>query len=209
VAYGLHLVPPATYQMTEVPDGLGSWDIEARASGRPSMDELREMLQSLLAERFKLRAHYEKRELPVYRLIVGKSGHKLQALESSQREETNDMEERNLRRETLESANQVVPRRILDPLTGTARMEYEARMYMPRFALFLARMLGNKGPVMDETGLPGMYSFTFAPEPITPVIQQDPAATFAAVERLGLQLEESKGPVDVLVIDHVEKASEN
>jgi uncharacterized protein (TIGR03435 family) len=208
VAYGLHLVPPATYQLTGMPDGLGTWDIEARAAGRASNDELMQMLRSLLADRFRLKAHYEKRELPVYKLVVGKNGHKLLATEPPPRPEP-EGPETNLRLETLQSANQVVPRRVQDPLTGAGRTEYEAKMYMPRFALFLARMLGNKGPVHDETGLEGMFSFTFAPEPITPVIQQDPAATFAAVERLGLQLQESRGPVDVLVIDHVERASEN
>jgi uncharacterized protein (TIGR03435 family) len=206
-AYGLQLVPPVTYQLAGMPGGLGSWDIEARAPGRASEDQLMQMLQSLLAERFKLRVHYEKRELPVYKLAVAKTGHKLRATEPPQREEPGP--ERNLRRETLQSANQVVPRRIEDPVSGAVRTEYEVKMYMPRFAVFLARMLGNKGPVHDETGLQGMFAFTFAPQPITPVIQQDPGATFAAVERLGLQLQESRGPVDVLVIDHVERASEN
>src|SRR5262249_51455894 len=78
-AYG---VPPghvvgATAQVTSVLRGLQGYDIEARAPREASKDELRRMVRSLLAERFKLEQHHEARQADVFRLVVANGGSKL------------------------------------------------------------------------------------------------------------------------------------
>jgi uncharacterized protein (TIGR03435 family) len=78
---------------------------------------------------------------------------------------------------------------------------------MTGLANTLSGLLGN--PVQDETGLTGMYDFTLEWMPDSAAQPGDGALLTALQDELGLRLEESKGPVEVMVIDHVERASAN
>lgn len=175
------------------------WDVEAKADGIQG-DHSAELMQSLLADRFQLKVHRETKQVPEYALVVAKGGSKMKA-------STN---------ESGESKERVQFGR------GQAII---SDMSIPRFADFLSRELGR--PVMDRTDLKGKYGFKleWAPAPgesgaeslgLPPVALPPPSADstapsiFTALEeQLGLKLESTKGPAEMVVIDHVERPSEN
>jgi uncharacterized protein (TIGR03435 family) len=150
------------------------------------------MLQSVLADRFKLTAHRVTRQEPIYELVVIKDGPKL-------RESPNN------------PAGQV--RIAPGQLTGTG-----APMFL--LAGQLSRQLGR--PVVDKTGLTGEYDFTVTWQPdfdsgaskdatgtVPSPVNSDAASIFTAVQEIGLKLQSAKGPVDMLVIDRAEKPEPN
>jgi len=152
------------------------------------------MLQALLAERFQLRAHPETRELPMYALVVARSGPK--SLESKANGTTID--------------------------GGNGRIQVQGgENTIALLAEQLANSLGR--PVVDQTGIQGRYNITLKWTPdnsadpklngteLAAAALDAPAASFftAIQEQLGLKLEPRKGPVQVLIIDHVERPSAN
>jgi len=177
------------------------------------------MLQVLLEDRFRLNVHRESRELPVYALVVGKNGPKLSA-------------------PTVRVVNEVdgTPREIhgmasmlaVPTQDGTrrSRMQFRASS-MQEAAEALAPFFDR--PVVDRTGLSGEYDFTLeyevdpsAPSPaftpstsgrggnyFNPFTGLTASALSIALQDVGLKLETTKARLDVLVIDHVEKASGN
>jgi uncharacterized protein (TIGR03435 family) len=177
--------------------GTPSWlkdvfySIDAKVSGEDAeaysqlTQEQRDlMVQALLADRFKLKTHRETRDLPVYALVVAKGGSKLKESQPN------------------EAASAMVRFRGKGELDVTASS-------LDSLPMFLTRELDR--PLIDKTGLTGKYDFTlkFAPGRSAPS-DSDAASIFTAVqEQLGLKLEPTKAPLDVLVIDHVEKPTEN
>ncbi len=185
--------------------GLADWekisggdyfDIDARSAGstEPTTDELQTMLQNLLADRFQLRAHKEKREVPVYALVMGKGGVKGRALT----------------KEEVKAGEMPVAR-------GAARRTEETTTMRITVDPGLVRRLSNvvDRPILDQTGLTGMYEFSSLDwRQLGIEHREDPmtgmASAMAAVqERLGLKLEPRKEPMDVIVIDHAERPSAN
>jgi uncharacterized protein (TIGR03435 family) len=139
------------------------------------------LLRAALAERFQLRAHFETRERPVYDLVVAKGGSKLK--ESSTGENSGL---------TVSNGN------------------WEGRSYPIEWLAYnLSGQLGRT--VEDKTGLAGKYSFTlhWTPDDQQGSPDAGPTLFTALEEQLGLKLVAAKGPVVVLVIDHVERPSEN
>jgi uncharacterized protein (TIGR03435 family) len=170
--------------------GAPSWiererfDVAGRAAATATRDEISAMVRTLLAERFRLRAHHETRELPVYALVAVAPDKRLgPAL-------------------TVSTAP---TRTRISPTTITA-----TSMTMARLAVTLSGIVGRV--VTDDTGLPGTYDLdiAFAPEgPLPPAaVPADPDAPsiFTVLrEQLGLRLDGRRGPVDVLVIDGIER----
>lgn len=154
------------------------YDVSAKPESPASQEQLKLMLQSLLADRFKLVLHRETKQLPVYELIVAKGGPKLK-----------------------ESAEGTSPSLLTDGKSITA-----AKVTMPMFIRLLSQFLGRS--VLDKTGLPGNYDFKLQWTP-DEAEGDGPSIFTATQEQLGLKLESSKGPVEVLVIDRAEKPSEN
>jgi uncharacterized protein (TIGR03435 family) len=158
------------------------FDINARFAADTAVPQVRQMLQGLLAERFKLALHRETRQLPIYTLTVAKSGLKIQAVADGQ------------------SRTSGAP----------GRLE-AARTTMQKLADLLARMAGT--PVVDATGMKSVYDFVLEWSPDeslrTPATDGSgnggPSIFTALEEQLGLKLTGSKGPVEVLVVDHVER----
>jgi uncharacterized protein (TIGR03435 family) len=179
------------------------YDIVAKGDGTgPSEDDLRKMtdeqrnlfkdqlllkLQELLAERFELKVHRETKELPVYALIVAKNGTKFQA-----------------------SAEGDVTRSGLTIRRGDGGKSEITGTRVP--LAVLVRTLSNQvgRTVLDQTGLQGNYDFkmVFVPD-LAPSDADGPSLFTALQEQLGLRLDAQKGPVEVVVIDSVQKASEN
>jgi uncharacterized protein (TIGR03435 family) len=154
------------------------FDIAAKAeSAEATRDEIRGMLQALLAERFKLVVHRETKEIPVYALVLAKGGSKLKVAATGGKSALTDTLGPNGERRTVVAAS---------PLRGLVNM--------------LANTLGN--PVVDKTGLDGIYDYT--------IEWPDAGSSLSAsLDQLGLKLEAKKEPVEVLVIDRAERPSAN
>ena len=221
------------------------YDIVAKVPRGVTKEQFMVMLQNLLMERFKLTLHREKKDLPMYALVVGKNGPKM--------------------KESVEDAAPKGGGTADDPAAamGPPTVDRDGFPVLPpaaagRTAVSLALMNGNVRmtaskqpmsglaedlsrqldlPVVDMTGLTGKYEYTlsYAPEggigfrPPPGIGRPPPAAPpageggpgmpmagapdggsspnlFTALqEQLGLKLEQRKGPVDLLVIDHLEK----
>lgn len=152
------------------------------------------MQQSLLADRFKLKAHWETREMPVYELVPAKGGPKLK--------ETTD------------------PTHAQAAMGSSAVRAKAAPMHVLIDTLEAAPDIGGR-VVIDKTGLTGLYDFSLKWTPMeaaggpggssgTPSIADEGASLFTAIEeQLGLKLVSTNAPGQVLVIDHIERPSEN
>ena len=157
------------------------------------------MLQTLLAERFKLVAHHEKRNTSAYALTVGRGGARLK--EAAPDVNVPEGEEPH----TLERKNERV------------RFEFDS-VTMERFASLLSRYVDR--PIVDQTGLKGRYRAFYEIDRtalangalMSVMPNADPTATadpresiVSSLKQLGLKLDLRMLPVDVLVIDHVER----
>ena len=153
----------------------------------PTRDEFRRMLQTLLADRFQLKAHMEKRQVPVYALVVGKGGPKL----GPSSESGHGLHGVNGRNQFLEA----------DSIT------------MSDLANEVWNGFISDRPVIDSTGLTGTFKLRIEATPefrLNGNPQPGDLSIFTAVqEQLGLKLEPSTAPVDILVIDSAQKPSAN
>ena len=153
----------------------------------PPNEEQRQMLQSLLADRFQLRWHREKKDGPVYLLRRGKN-----ALRLEQPKDKNAYHWAGSN--TGGSING-------DGLAGT-------NISMPELAERLSGWL--RRPVLDQTGLTGSYDFKYQFSNDSPGEHPDPVfVLMASVQAIGLKLEAGRGPVETIVIDKAEKPSAN
>jgi uncharacterized protein (TIGR03435 family) len=174
------------------------------------------MVQSLIEDRFQLKMHREIKELPVYELLVAKSGLKMK-LSADQSPEA--LQESGSKPPPLPQRGGPAPRGVLR--MGRGSLETNGAP-VSNFILGLSQQLGR--PVIDKTGITGFYDIKLqwtpelgqgqvAPggsEPAPPPPDISGPSIFTAIqEQLGLRLESSKGPVEVLVIDSVQKPTEN
>ena len=205
------------------------FDIAAKIPPGTTKEQLRLMEQRLLVERFKLTVHHENKEMQMYELSVGKNGPKLK--ESVEAPAPKEGEGSGPvppppAPPKFTMGSDGFP--VLSPnsnmmimINGRAR-RVQTNETMGNFARFLSGQLGR--PVTDATGLNGKYDtvLTWASEGNMPAragtaASSDAAASAStpeaeplptiiqAVQALGLKLEQKKGPVDILVIDHAEK----
>ena len=191
MAYGIQ-----RYQLL-APDWLttAKFDITARVPKGATTEQYRLMLQSLLAERFQLALHHDRKEIQMVELVVAKNGPKL--------------------KEAAVDPAAAVPDGLQPPLPragpppgyhGPFSMVTKASM--ERLAALLSGLLGQ--PVVDATGLKGNYDIKLqalvGSSPSDTDAANSPPSLFDAVqEELGLKLAPKKGLVDVLAIDHIEK----
>lgn len=196
--------------------GEDRFDIQAKAAvGNPTKDQMRLMMQALLADRFKLVVHFEMQESPVLALVLvkpGKLGPKLRPHAdgpSCDAVPTSDVfpSKCNLMALTRRPS-------------GTA-MGGSRETTMPLIADALEGMGRLGRSVVDQTGLSGRFDFTiewspdpdqspFPPAPGAPLPDtQGPSFQEALRDQLGLKLESTKAPLRILVIDRVERPSEN
>lgn len=161
------------------------FDMEATFPATTTMEQVRPMLQGLLADRFKLVLHRETRQVPNYTLVAAKGGPKIQPVEDGQSRTS----------------------------AGPGRLE-ATKITMQKLADLVARQSGR--PVIDGTGLTGVFSFALQWSPDASLTagaadggtaggSTGPSVFTALQEQLGLRLESGKGPVEVLVVDRMEK----
>jgi bla regulator protein blaR1 len=180
------------YQIARAPGWIDTarYDIDAKtgSAGNAGDKDISPLLRHLLADRFRLTAHRETRELRVYALAVGKNGPRLIAHNDGSGART---------------------RTGCGHLAGT-------RLTMDVLATVLSRQF--ECDVLNRTGLAGKYDFELdwtpeagpcatAAESGEPSVR--PSIFTALQEQLGLKLESTMGPIEVLIIDHVEKPSGN
>jgi len=172
------------------------YEVLAKAPKGATNADVQPMLRALLADRFKLLAHHEIREQPVYDLVIAKNGPKLQEAKPAEGSDPGG---------TVESrAGQIAAKNVV----------------VSQLVTRLTQTLGRT--VVDKTeGLKGKYDFMliWAPDEAgsspssasssAPPNSTGPSIFTAIQEQLGLKLEPAKGPVDCLVIDHLEQPSEN
>jgi len=189
------------FQISGVPGWIDSerYDIEAKADGKTGPKQMAEpMLQALLQERFKLKVHRETKELPIYVLTVAKSGLKIQPAKEGSCV-------------TPEPGKPAAPGQRQSAFCGfhvIGRGRYDATYTTaPALATDLSVLL--RRTVVDETALTEAFDvhLRFAPEDAPD--SNSPSIFTTVQEQLGLKFESGKGPVEVLVIDQVEKPSEN
>lgn len=188
-AYGL--------QMVGLISGLPRWaksarfDIEAKMDGdtavayrklpqKQQLEQFRLMMQSLLKGRFNLKVHRATKELPIYALVIAKSGSKLKESTTKQGWGTD----------------------------GPGRIDYRDA----KLEALVVSLSGEVGrTVVDETGLTGKYDFTlkWTPDEERGMSDTGPSIFTAVQEQLGLKLISTKGPVETIVVDHIEKPSPN
>jgi uncharacterized protein (TIGR03435 family) len=204
---------PKRLRLFGAPDWMGSsrYNITAKAQGEAPMDQMfGPMLQVLLEDRFRLKVHRDTRELPVYTMTLAKGGLKILATREGSCIPLD-----------LNHADQPSPN-FCGRMTGKANgMHITDDAYGMSMAEIASRFLANRldRPVIDKTGLAGLFDahLEFARDnavttPINPGAPADteaPSIFTAVQDQLGLKLSADKGPVEVLVIDHVEKPSEN
>jgi uncharacterized protein (TIGR03435 family) len=194
------------------------WSVDARADGPQRPAAMRLLVRRLLAERFGLQTHTEQRELPTYELLLARRDGTLG---------------QNIKRATVdcrpfltgERPREESPR---EDASGFARCSTGGRSgggaFTPRFngqpISALARLLEPmvRRRVIDKTGLQGIFDVELTvalevaglpPPPPGARVTEAPSVFVALQEQLGLKLESARGPVEVLVIDSVERPTPN
>jgi uncharacterized protein (TIGR03435 family) len=159
------------------------YDIVAKAAGPVSTDQVRQMMQSLLAQRFKLVFHKETKEMPAYVVSVAKGGHKLKPSEGE-----GEMD--------------------VKPMAGGKVAAAFTHVTLAQFSEMMSSPL--QAVVVDQTGLTGGWDFTLDMSSfmmMKPTGIEDAIGMIiqAANEQLGIKIEEKKVPTEVLIVDHAER----
>lgn len=203
--YNVKLLIAAAYDLNpKTIVGLPSWgesdkyDVEAVTPGavRPTREEQMAMLRNLLVGRFKLTFHREEKVYSIYELTVAKGGEKMRKSAAA-----------------ADAPSQVISTVYADHVLMPAR-----NATMGDVTAVMQRAILDR-PVVDKTGLTGRYDFdlTWAPDesqfgggvPVPTSGGTEPGLFTALVEELGLKLEATRGPVEALVVDRVERPSAN
>ena len=164
------------------------YDVRTRTAEPEPDATLRLMLQELLAARFNLKLHREQKQTSVYELVVVKGGPKLPPDKSSKLPASYP-------RERFPS---VVDGSFV--FTNTS---------MPEFAQQLTELRGIDLPVVDRTGIQGVYDITLRSAAAAMLQPDGPSILTLIREQLGLKLVAAKDPIDVIVVDHAEQPSGN
>jgi uncharacterized protein (TIGR03435 family) len=207
------------FQVSGGPAWLDSarFDVTAKAEGDPSLDQKRRMLRTLLAERFKLTAHTETRELPIYALVMARSdGRPGPQLRRSEADcgPAESVPELGVGGTPSRGACGYFG---FAPGTDLPKGRGGLAFRGMTLAMFAKRLMPVvRRPVIDQTGLSGYFDGDFdflaelPPPPPPPGMPSsfgpDPFVSVFTVlpEQLGLKLESRRGPVEVLVIDRIE-----
>jgi uncharacterized protein (TIGR03435 family) len=165
------------------PEFTNTYDFQATMPAETTEDQARQMMQTLLADRFKLAIHWETKTMPVYALVVASGGFK------------------------LKSDYHPPPDAYHCP-SGDAQCH---RLGFSGSLSQLAGDLGFVAgrPVIDRTGVNGNYDYVLKWASDTATDSPLPSLSTSLRENLGLELRSQNGPVDVLVIDHAEKPTPN
>jgi len=215
------------------PDWMGGerFDINAKLPAGATEAQVPDMLKALLADRFQMKAHRETKDFPVYGLVVAKGGLKMKESAQDPGREVGDPGEKPKAPATNMSGSGGRGGVHIEYGNGSfftmADNKFIARkLPMASFADLLGRFVDK--PVVDMTGITGSYDFdldftpedymamlirsaiaagvTMPPEALRMLSGSSGDSLMNALDRLGLKLENRKAPVEVLVVDRMEKA---
>jgi uncharacterized protein (TIGR03435 family) len=188
------------FQIMGGPDWINTerWDIVAKAEGNPG-PQMMAMVQSLLADRFKLVAHTETRELPIYALVFAREdrsfGPKMRASSTDCQKEM-----------TAAIARNGPPGPNSPLLCGIRSVPGHFELNAAAIGSFIRNLAPITGrSVVDKTGLAGGYDAELTWNDS----EEGPSLYTAIQEQLGLKLDAQRGPVEVLVIDSIERPVED
>jgi uncharacterized protein (TIGR03435 family) len=222
IQYGYGLPP---FQVISGPEWVGSevFDVNAKAAFVPTPDEMRAMVRRLLAERFQVKTSAATREMPIYFLRPARGDRRLGPQLTATTVDCAAVEADRLRkgenaptRTASGAKGQPVCTTWVSarPMPGGVAVRYQSSgTSSAELASFLAQYVGR--PVVDDTRLNGDFDIdlSFIPPGVpspTATPADDTAMLFTALEeQLGLKLEPARGPVEVLVIDSVERPTPN
>jgi uncharacterized protein (TIGR03435 family) len=213
IAYGVN----EFQRMQGVPEwckiGNEAYDIEAKVADsdvaewqKSNQKDLQDALQALLQDRFRMKAHFETRDAPAYNLVVAKNGPKFKAATPG------DTYPNGMHDPQGKPGHGFSDKP--DPGTNHSLLVAQS-VSMAALAQYLSGFLGLtvERPVVDKTGLTGVYDFTMPvmadwgsnsePDP------SEPSIFSVLQDSLGLQLKPAKAPVQFLVIDHMERPTDN
>ena len=214
---------PLSVQIVGAPEWLDSvrdlYDIEARTNASATAENIRQMARALLQDRFKLAVHPEQREVPAFTLVRrgdGKlgSGLKTPSVDCTAFRAGGPRPDDPARKA---NADRLACNVVLLPIFDHTRLVAGADMRISggdvpvsRILTLLANQL--KRPVIDGTGLADQrfdIELQFTSDPLRTTGDGGPAIRTAITEQLGLQVQEARTMIDVLVIDHIERPTEN
>ena len=208
-----------TALMASLPDWAKteSYNIDARTENREvTKDQMREMMRTLLEERFGLRAHHEIRTVPVYAAKLANEGNLGQSLRQHSTGESCHASD-STSEKPIDSGG-------FPTKCGFANLHTDLRMHRKVGGADLSMAtivssfsaLGNLDkPVVDQTGLVGSYDYTLdylvEPQPGAEIPEDVVGPTFVEALRteLGLKLAATKAPIDFVIVDHVERPTAN
>jgi uncharacterized protein (TIGR03435 family) len=192
------------------------YDLEARADRERPRAEIMQMLQTLLAERFALRLHRETRELPAYIVTVARGGPRLKRSSDETCVQVDPSKPTPPRpplapgeRRLPQCGNNLMTTRGVAPNMKWSAVHIDLQALVGSLAIYFRR------PVVDRTGLTGFYDIEIELPPLQPAADVSAGAdtgisVFTVLqEQLGLRVEEGKGPVDVLVLDNIQRPTAN
>lgn len=164
------------------------YDVRAKSAGPASVSQIKVMLQGLLATRFKLTVHREPKKTSVFELVVAKGGAKLPPNKVDQL--------------PASYARENLPRVVDGGF-------FFANTSMTEFAEQLSQLRPIGLPVLDRTGIKGVYDITLK-SAASAILQADGPSLFTLIqEQLGLKLIAAKDVIPILIVDHAEEPSEN
>ena len=236
LAYDLHNLSQASDVIVGMPSWAGSetFDIQAEAPGNPTVEQKRLMLQSLLADHFKMVVHHETRESPIYALILA-NGEKLGPQLRPHAADTDCNASPNASRPANDDSSAAIALQdlqrfpcgrvaggFLSPGDHIQVWSGGRNVSMDTIANGIGGMEYIDHPVVNRTGLAGNFDFTVEWDSRTATedfsagpargAQSEPVGDSlleAMRDQLGLKLDLEKGPVDFIVIDHVERPAPN
>ncbi len=226
-------------QPFEIVGGTPWWnqnkfDITAKAEGgSASLDQMRTMLQGLLADRFKLKTHVETRDMPIYELVLARADKKFGPKMKASTDSCPDFKEQ--QQKMLEAIakggvgalqglmgkpgeNKPCSMTQIPPSADNPALGFKATGQSMELLVMLLTQLSSR-PVVDKTGLTGAHDFELSISlqslaalyqelgvtlPLPPGLPEGPALMTTVQEDLGLKLDSKRGPSAVLVVDSAE-----
>lgn len=175
------------YYQISGPEPKESFDIIAKSEHPGDVSQLRLMMQGLLARRFNLRFRRETKPMPVFALVVSKGGSKLPMPKAEA---------------DIVNATENLPR-----IESGAFVFHDTTL--SNFAMMLHQLRGIELPVEDRTGIKGVFDISLKGAPAV-TRDGDTSGLFAIIkQQLGLKMISSRAPIEMFVIEHAEKPTEN
>ncbi len=189
------------------------FNVEARGPSNATKDQMRLMMQSLLAERFKLTVHFETHEQPIFNLVLAKAGRPgPQLTKHSDAERCGDPVRFAQTGEAIGAPCGIMLAEDM-PAGGVRVNAIGVTMQKIADDLSFLPSVNADRPVVDQTGLTGEFDFAIdLPKGLRGGVSTDPTVpSFAEIlqDQLGLKLESATGPVRSIVINHIEEPSAN